>query len=61
MFAKKVLTEINGLCLFGQRHFVQVEARDGEHFACPFAIAGADDGRMHPQKAPLLEELMDRR
>ena len=57
-FTKEVLAVVNppvrALGWVGQ-----IQPRHGKHFPCPLAVAGGNDGGMDPQKALLVEELVN--
>ena len=57
--AEEVLRVVD-LALVVARQLAEVERRDAEHLAGPFAVAGRDDRRVDVEEALLLEEVVDR-
>ncbi len=57
--AEEILGEVD-LALRRARQVGEVERRDPEQLPCPFGVGRRDDRRVHPDKAALVEEPMDR-
>ena len=59
LLAEEVFSKVY-LTIWTARQVGEVEGRDAEHLAGPFAVARRDDRRVDPEEAALVIETMDR-